>query len=120
MAKQELQKVYFDLYDKLPSPISQMAKDNWDYEFAAKRELPQNLRNAMYNGFSHDKTKQGYQFWDIVSRKIHGISNFIEILRPAIIAEYKASLNPTYTPEQVGQRGPDDFNFNPLIPESII
>ena len=36
------------------------------------------------------------------------------------VAEYKASLNVTYTPEQVGQRGPDDFNFNPLIPEKIL
>ena len=36
------------------------------------------------------------------------------------VAEYKASLNVQYTHEQIGQRGPDDFNFNPLIPESIL
>ena len=36
------------------------------------------------------------------------------------VAEYKASLNVKYTPEQIGQRGTDDFNFNPLIPESIL
>ena len=36
------------------------------------------------------------------------------------VNEYKAAQNVKYTPEQIGQRGPDDFNFNQLIPESIL
>lgn len=48
------------------------------------------------------------------------IQNLIEAERANAVAEYKASLNVPYTPEQIGQRGPDDFNFNQLIPESIL
>lgn len=39
----------------------------------------------------------------------------IEHEKAKAVNEYKASLNVKYTPEQTGQRGPDDFNFNPLI-----
>lgn len=48
------------------------------------------------------------------------IEQLIESEKAKAVAEYKASLNVTYTPEQIGQRGPDDMNFNPLIPESIL
>lgn len=48
------------------------------------------------------------------------IEQLIESERAKAVAEYKASLNVPYSPEQIGQRGPDDFNFNPLIPESIL
>jgi len=48
------------------------------------------------------------------------IEQIIESERAKAVNEYKASQNVKYTPEQIGQRGPDDFNFNPLIPESIL
>ena len=48
------------------------------------------------------------------------IEQLIEAERTKAVAEYKASLNVTYTHEQIGHRGPDDMNFNPLIPESIL
>ena len=48
------------------------------------------------------------------------IQNLIEAERAKAVAEYKAAQNVKYSPEQIGQRGPDDFNFNPLIPESIL
>ena len=48
------------------------------------------------------------------------IEQLIESEKSKAVAEYKASLNVPYTPEQIGQRGPDDLNFNPLIPESIL
>lgn len=48
------------------------------------------------------------------------IEQLIESERAKAVAEYKAAQNVKYSPEQIGQRGPDDFNFNPLIPESIL
>lgn len=48
------------------------------------------------------------------------IEQIIESERAKAVAEYKAAQNVKYSPEQIGHRGPDDMNFNPLIPESIL
>lgn len=48
------------------------------------------------------------------------IEQLIEAEKAKAVSEYKASMNVQYTPEQIGQRGPDDFNFNILIPKKIL
>lgn len=48
------------------------------------------------------------------------VLDIIEQEKAKAIAEYRASLNVKYSPEQTGQRGPDDMNFNPLISEENV
>jgi hypothetical protein len=63
LTKEQLQKVYFGLYDQLPKEYAQLAKSNWDYEYAKGRITPTNMAEAIGWGFDWSKTPQKHTFW---------------------------------------------------------
>lgn len=61
LSEEALREIYFDFYDLLEPVCRISAKDKWDYNFAVKFEVPENVHQAISRGFFW--LNEGVDYW---------------------------------------------------------